>query len=226
MRQVSLLNKLLPVVAMAMLANIACKKNKIEEPSTPVAAKVVDFTICGAMFMDSSMTFCADASLDGEAVEWNFGDGTRSTEHKPTHVYIDTGTYNITLAVASGKVGEAKKTIKLSSYSPYTKTVCHAWLCDQSYYYTLPWPSTDTTVYTSNVSLEVTYENPGAIRINGDILNYDRVGSTYGAVKYGVKGSYSERALYYYPANDSIKYFNMNRTSFSDYNITTLYSKK
>src|SRR4051812_11227869 len=41
-------------------------------------------------------------STNGATYEWDFGDGTTSTEVSPTHVYAATGTYVVTLTTSSG----------------------------------------------------------------------------------------------------------------------------
>lgn len=38
-----------------------------------------------------------NTSLAGQSFEWNFGDGTKSTEEYPTHLYGQAGTYRVTL---------------------------------------------------------------------------------------------------------------------------------
>ncbi len=41
-------------------------------------------------------------SDNGDIYEWNFGDGTTSTELNPTHVYTEAGVYDVTLCVWTG----------------------------------------------------------------------------------------------------------------------------
>jgi PKD repeat protein len=47
-------------------------------------------------------------SIDADSYEWNFGDGTTSTEENPTHIYTQAGVYNVTLTAKSGKKENVK----------------------------------------------------------------------------------------------------------------------
>ncbi len=52
-----------------------------------------------------SVTF-TDSSLSSSSVSqrlWYFGDGTTSTQVAPTHIYKDTGTYNVSLVISDSK---------------------------------------------------------------------------------------------------------------------------
>ena len=42
----------------------------------------------------------SNQSQGGNTYSWNFGDGTTSNQFSPSHVYADTGTYNVTLIVS------------------------------------------------------------------------------------------------------------------------------
>lgn len=212
------------MAAIAILANIACKK---EKTPSPTAGKVADFTFCGATCADSAITFCADASLDGKSVIWDFGDGTTSQEYKPVHIYKDTGNYDVTLAIAGQTISVAKKTITLTTCAPFIKKICRTWLCDQEYFTTGNWYTPDTTIFSSNVRLEVLYESPLSVKIGDHVLYYAKYKSTQSEIVFTVPGTiYYFRTLYYYPANDSVKYHALNRTNYNAHNTTTLYSRK
>lgn len=53
-----------------------------------------------------------DTSMEGpiDAYQWNFGDGTTSTEQNPQHTYAQAGTYSVSLTV-SGVGGSDQKTV-------------------------------------------------------------------------------------------------------------------
>jgi cytochrome c len=60
--------------------------------------------------------------LDGDEItlEWNFGDGSSSTESNPTHTYTSPGAYTAQLRVtdSTGKVGTATVTIQVGNTRP------------------------------------------------------------------------------------------------------------
>jgi PKD repeat protein len=61
--------------------------------------------------------------LSGNVIErnWNFGDGTTSTEKNPTHEYSTSGNYTVTL-IASNSHGTATKTAEINVQSASRKT--------------------------------------------------------------------------------------------------------
>jgi len=214
-------SRILPIVILALLASTACKKDKI---ITPADTRVADFTYSGPICVDSNIIFVADASLDGMALTWNFGDGSTATEHKPMHRYKDTGSYNITLSVSTDPARTKQKTVTLLNCSPYTQTVCRNWNCDKTHY-SRNEDYTDTVIYTQNEAIQITYAGPGTVNILGDKLYYDRHQSDNAVVVFTIKSTYEERTLYYYPAGDSIKYHTFSRTGFVAYTWSTLVSK-
>ena len=63
-------------------------------PTTGIAPLTVKFT---------------DASINATSVSWDFGDGVKSTEKSPSHVYTKPGTYTVVLT-ATGKSGSVSTT--------------------------------------------------------------------------------------------------------------------
>lgn len=56
-----------------------------------------------------------DTSTESPASwNWNFGDGTSSTEQNPTHTYFSAGTYNVTLVVSNAN-GNTSKTVAITA---------------------------------------------------------------------------------------------------------------
>ena len=47
--------------------------------------------------------FTTNLSFEADTYQWDFGDGTISNEFEPSHVYVDTGRYDITLIASSEK---------------------------------------------------------------------------------------------------------------------------
>ena len=65
----------------------------------PIAAFSVNFN-CNS----KTRTF-TDASIGADEWNWNFGDGTTSTQQSPVHTFADTGTYNVILLVKNYTTG-------------------------------------------------------------------------------------------------------------------------
>ncbi|UAY51014.1 PKD domain-containing protein [Ferruginibacter albus] len=79
--------------------------------SPPIAKFKVDFT-CTLPF-DRTFT---DQSIGADQWNWDFGDGSTSTQQSPKHTYADTGTYTIALTVYNNLTGcdfTTSKTLKV-----------------------------------------------------------------------------------------------------------------
>jgi gliding motility-associated-like protein len=64
----------------------------------PPIAKFDFNSICSNPFVYNFI----DSSIAAKTLNWNFGDGTRSTEKNPGHTYTSTGTFNVSLTVTNG----------------------------------------------------------------------------------------------------------------------------
>lgn len=64
----------------------------------PPIAKFTNSFICGNQFQH----YFTDQSINAIDYLWHFGDGDSSTLHSPTHIYANTGTYQVTLSVTNG----------------------------------------------------------------------------------------------------------------------------
>lgn len=45
--------------------------------------------------VNESISFNSSCTMDGHHYEWEFGDGSMSTEENPTHAYANAGTYTV-----------------------------------------------------------------------------------------------------------------------------------
>jgi len=81
----------MPLALLMVIGLVSCKK------ATPVAR--FSFTANG-----KTVTF-VNESTDATTYEWDFGDGTTSTEQSPVKVYADYGLYSVSLN-ATGEGGE------------------------------------------------------------------------------------------------------------------------
>ncbi len=70
----------------------------------------------GADLADKEIQFQAEASdPDGkiEKYEWGFGDGKKSSEQNPKHIYQQGGNYTVTLTVTDDKKATSRVSIKI-----------------------------------------------------------------------------------------------------------------
>ncbi|MCK6648450.1 MAG: PKD domain-containing protein [Bacteroidia bacterium] len=65
-------------------------------PTVPVA----DFSISNSNACNGTVSF-NDQSGSANFWHWNFGDGTNSSSQNPTHTYLTSGTYNVSLVVGN-----------------------------------------------------------------------------------------------------------------------------
>ncbi|MDP2540785.1 PKD domain-containing protein [Tenacibaculum discolor] len=82
--------------------------------STYFVPPAADFTISGVYCIGNVVTFTDNSSSPNGAIvswEWDFGDGTTSTEQNPTHSYADLGNFTISLKVTD-VIGETNSITK------------------------------------------------------------------------------------------------------------------
>ncbi len=64
--------------------------------------------------VNETITFTANCSMDAHHYEWDFGDGSMSTDMNPTHAYANKGSYTVklmTMSMNSKKSDETTKTV-------------------------------------------------------------------------------------------------------------------
>jgi gliding motility-associated-like protein len=135
-------------------------------------------------------------SSGAETYLWNFGDGTTSTEESPTHLYLASGTYTISLVVSSNNtcnaIDSTSRTITITI--PEQVALADTIVCgEQSNLLSVPanegtfsWsptsglstPNASSTEYTGNVSQDftITQNNQGCIttyELHVDVLKFN-----------------------------------------------------
>ncbi len=100
-----ILKRLFPAFLIAIIAMVACKKEKYNFDDLPPTVKSF-FTITNTeLNIDEAIQF-SNKSEDAESYTWDFGDGTTSTEKEPKKTYTSPGTYTVKLkAVGKGGTG-------------------------------------------------------------------------------------------------------------------------
>jgi len=69
---------------------------------------IADFTYSGVKEAPAKVEFQHEPK-EGETYEWDFGDGNKSTEVKPSHRYTNSGNYTVVLKVQKGEKSASKK---------------------------------------------------------------------------------------------------------------------
>lgn len=84
-------------------------------PTNGYSPLVVNFSSEGSVDPDPDTTL---------TYNWDFGDGTTSTQANPTKTYDTNGTYNVTLTVSDGeKTGQATQSVTVGSTAPHDLTI-------------------------------------------------------------------------------------------------------
>ena len=80
------------------------------------AKPIADFSYSGAEESAPADIQFENQSKKGESYEWNFGDGSQSTEASPSHSYSSSGNYTVELKAKKGdKVSSKKKELYISA---------------------------------------------------------------------------------------------------------------
>lgn len=90
---------------------LACDKVDLKNPIPTVACYNTDKEAPAA---GEPITFDAScSSTDADSYDWDFGDSTRATGIKATHLYETPGEYTVKLKVVGGGPAETTKTITI-----------------------------------------------------------------------------------------------------------------
>lgn len=98
--------KLLSLTLIAIIAFASCMKSPMACCEVPATGTI-----------GQSMIFNSTCSMNASKYEWNFGDGTTSTEANPMHTYTAAGTYTVKLMAMNNngkKMNETSKSIKIN----------------------------------------------------------------------------------------------------------------
>lgn len=90
------------VIGVLALTVSSCKKEEVPAPTVSIFFSVDGYQVAFTATVTNATSFA-----------WDFGDGETSTEQNPTHVYAQSGTYDVSLTV-KGDGGEATETAQVT----------------------------------------------------------------------------------------------------------------
>ena len=91
-----------------------------KEEKTPEPLPTAGFTVTGGDCIAPCEVTFTNTSINATSYQWNFGDGTTSTEQSPKHTYQKGGYYTVVLK-ATGPGGNGQHTNTLFVETPYIK---------------------------------------------------------------------------------------------------------
>jgi len=98
--------KFLSTTFVATLAFASCMKSPMACCDFPTSAT-----------HGQSVSFSSACSMNASSYEWDFGDGTKSTDANPTHTYAAAGTYTVKMMAMSKngkKMNDTSKSITVN----------------------------------------------------------------------------------------------------------------
>lgn len=105
------------LVVFAGLFILSCENELDVEKFTEQPAVNFEYNSASIHYVIGEEINFINTSTLGSAWEWNFGDGTTSTEENPVHKYTVPATYKVKLIVDGGKY-EAEKSLMISDIVP------------------------------------------------------------------------------------------------------------
>lgn len=98
--------------------------NKIETSQTTIETLDADFMVTnGNTCLGEEVGFEALEKRNGVSYLWDFGDGNTSAEKNPTHIYEESGPYNVSLTLINKESGKDIQKVKANSVTIYPKPV-------------------------------------------------------------------------------------------------------
>ena len=92
----------------------SCKKNNTDNTNnTNPIFNGYDFIYTGTLYIGDTIIFHSTAPYDSTLL-WNFGDDSMSTAKMPVHIYMQTGTYVLTLLINNDSASVIRKTITVT----------------------------------------------------------------------------------------------------------------
>ena len=162
-----------------------------------------DFSFTGKQVIDSVISFQSTAPA-GSVFTWSFGDNTFSTDPAPTHIYVDYGTFTVSLTV-SGNAAPVQKSISIPppAGSEFTQNMSGL----RKWHHTV---SGIAGTYMSDTTFDIGVITKTKISFGSDIMIFDGFETVSGVKKLLFKypiapGETIYRNLQYYVDTDYIE---------------------
>jgi hypothetical protein len=101
------------IIILSIITLNSCKK---DDSSEDVSEPTADFTYSGANTYAPANVSFSNNSTNANSYHWDFGDNNTSNEKNPSHIYLNGGTYTVTLKVTGdGGTKSVTKTVNISN---------------------------------------------------------------------------------------------------------------
>lgn len=138
----------------AVLSWSGCSKDP--EDATPTTPRA-DFSVSAKEVYKGDEVVFQNNSTNAERFEWDFGDGTTSSEENPTHIYTKCGSYGVVLKAWNGETSNKYSTsIRVTSREIEVSTVS-AVLTGKQYYASGKFVNGATYKYEFTIQVKATY---------------------------------------------------------------------
>lgn len=93
---------------------------QLDDPTLPVAAGSASTTNCTVPCLVQFTDASTGTGIYAWTYQWDFGDGTSSSEKNPSHTYTQPGTHQVTLSLSGkyGNVADSSLTVTVKGKSP------------------------------------------------------------------------------------------------------------
>jgi hypothetical protein len=107
--------RILTIVILGL--TIGCNKDSAPTQAVSAPDPIAEFTFSGTLVTPATVLF-KNTSQHADTYQWNFGDGTVSSDSCPTKVYSSAGTFTVTLLASLSSTGKADSAVHQVTVTP------------------------------------------------------------------------------------------------------------